>query len=113
MDNEAFDHAAYAQVHEPWIDYPGYPLEHDFDKKEYELRLGRARSLMAHEWLNALVITSSVVGHWFTSLFEPHEWHDLHQARAAWYILTPDEDYIYMTPTSAGEHFNTTRAPHG
>ncbi len=109
MDNEAFDYAAYAQVHEPWIDYPGYPLECDFSKDEYELRLRRTRSLMAQEGLDALVITSSVVGHWFTSLLEPHEWHDLHQVRSAWYILTADGDYLYMTPTSAGEHFNTTR----
>ena len=59
--------------------------------------------------LDALVITSSAVGQWFTSVLEPHEWHDRCQSRSAWYILTPDGDYLYMTPTTAGEHFNTTR----
>jgi Xaa-Pro aminopeptidase len=55
------------------------------------------------------VITSSGVGHWFTSFLEPHEWHDLCQARSAWFILTHAGDYLYMTPTGGGEHFNTTR----
>src|SRR5688572_13377827 len=97
---ENMDYAALAQVHERWIDYPGYPLEHDFSKAEYDLRVQRARAAMAAEQLDALVITSSGVGQWFTSLTEPHEWHDRCPARSAWYILTHDGDYLYMAPTT-------------
>ncbi|MBV9544501.1 MAG: M24 family peptidase [Chloroflexi bacterium] len=64
---------------------------------------------MARANLDALVITSSAVGQWFTSFREPHEWHDICQSRSAWYILTHTGDYLYMTPTAGGEHFNTTR----
>jgi Xaa-Pro dipeptidase len=103
------DYQRLSHLYDEWIDYPGYPLEHDFPKEEYELRLARARARMALENLDALVITSSVVGQWFTSVLEPHEWHDRCPARSAWFILTHDADYLYMTPTAAGEHFNTTR----
>jgi Xaa-Pro dipeptidase len=103
------DHARLARLHERWIDVPGYPLEPDFPREEYLLRVKRARARMATAGLDALVITSGAVGHWFTSVLEPHEWHDRCQSRSAWYILTPDGDYLYMTPTTAGEHFNTTR----
>lgn len=103
------DYAKLAYVYDEWIDYPGYPLERDFSLDEYQIRIARARELMTREDLDALVITSSVVGRWFTSLQEPHEWHDLCQSRSAWYILTNTGDYLYMTPTAGGEHFNTTR----
>jgi Xaa-Pro dipeptidase len=103
------DHARLARLHEHWIDLPGYPLEPDFPREEYALRIERARTRMRAAGLDALVITSGVVGQWFTSVLEPHEWHDRCQSRSAWYILTPDGDYLYMTPTTAGEHFNTTR----
>ncbi len=103
------DYAALAHLHDRWIDYPGFPLGHDLSRDEYALRLTRTRDLMATAGLDALVITSSSVGQWFTSMLEPHEWHDHCPARSAWYILTPSDDYLYMTPTSAGEHFNTTR----
>ena len=103
------DHARLARLHEHWIDLPGYPLEPDFPREEYELRIARARTRMRAAGLDALVITSGAVGQWFTSALEPHEWHDRCQSRSAWYILTPDGDYLYMTPTTAGEHFNTTR----
>ena len=104
-----FDYPALSEAYTPWIDYPTYDLGQDFSNEEYELRLGRARGLMAQDGLDALVITSSTNGRWFTSRLEPHEWHDQCQARSAWYILTPTEDYLYMTPTACGEHFNTTR----
>ena len=104
-----FDYAALSEAYTTWIDYPTYDLEHDFSQEEYELRLARARELMAREGLDALVITSSTIGGWFTSFIEPHEWHDRCQARSAWFILTPRDDYLYMTPTACGEHFNTTR----
>ena len=64
---------------------------------------------MAEAGLDALVITSSAVGQWFTSAAEPHEWHDQLPGPLAWYILTPMDDYLFMTPTTAGEHMNTTR----
>jgi Xaa-Pro aminopeptidase len=103
------DHARLARLHEHWIDYPGYPLEPDFPREEYALRLARARERMARAGLDALVVTSGSVGQWFTSALEPHEWHDRCAARSAWFVLTHDEDYLYMTPTTGGEHFNTTR----
>src|SRR5262245_27161020 len=98
-----------SHVYDEWIDYPGYPVERDFSKEEYDLRLARPRARIAQENLDALVITSSAVGQWFTSALEPHEWHDRCPSRSAWFILTHDADYLYMTPTAAGEHFNTTR----
>ena len=93
---------------EPTDDESGYPLERDFPKEEYDLRVQRARRSMAAERLDALVITSSAVGQWFTSHLEPHAWHDQVQARSAWYILTQDGDYLYTTPTN-NRHFNTIR----
>lgn len=103
------DYRRLAALHEHWLDHPGYALEPDFPREEYELRLARARERMAAARLDALVITSGAVGQWFTSALEPHEWHDRCPARTAWFILTPDGDHLYMTPTTAGEHFNTTR----
>jgi Xaa-Pro aminopeptidase len=103
------DYQSLAHMHDHWLNAPGYPLARDFPREEYELRLRRARTLMVAHQLDALVITSSAIGHWFTSLNEPHEWHDRCQARSAWFILTSDGDYLYMTPTTAGEHSNTTR----
>lgn len=103
------DDVALARLHEQWLEYPGYPLAHDLSREEYALRVERARALMAAAGLDALVITSSGVGRWFTSELEPHEWHDRCPVRSAWYILTADGDYLYMTPTTCGEHFNTTR----
>ena len=104
-----FDFAAMAAVHAHWIDAPGYPLQHDFPREEYELRIARARRLLESAGLDALVITSSAVGQWFTSALEPHEWHDQCSARSCWFILTPDRDVLLMTATAQGEHFNTTR----
>jgi len=106
---DVMDYRLLAHLHDHWIDFPGYPFEREFSRDEYLLRLRRARVEMASHALDALVITSSVVGRWFTSMLEPHEWHDLCQARSAWFILTYDRDLLYMTPTTAGEHFNTTR----
>jgi Xaa-Pro aminopeptidase len=96
-------------LHDQWISTEGFELEHDFPRDEYQTRLVRARAWMAEADLDALVITSSVVGRWFTSLQEPHEWHDICQARSAWYVLSHERDVLFMTPTAAGEHFNTTR----
>jgi Xaa-Pro aminopeptidase len=95
--------------HDRWLSLPGYPLAPDFPEEEYRLRVARARALMAEAGLDALVITSSAVGQWFTSAAEPHEWHDQCQSRSAWYVLTDTDDYLFMTPTTAGEHMNTTR----
>ena len=92
MEIRAMDHAARAHHHDHWIDYPGYPLERDFPEEEYDLRVGRARRLMAEADLDALVITTSAVGHWFTSLLEPHEWHDRCTSRSAWYTARPERD---------------------
>jgi ectoine hydrolase len=96
-------------VHDRWLTLPSYPFPHDFPEEEYRLRLDRARGLMAKAGLDALVITSGQVGQWFTSAAEPHEWHDRCQSRSAWYVLTDTDDYLFMTPTTAGEHMNTTR----
>ncbi len=104
-----FDYDALAHAHDEWLEYPSYDPGHDMPYEEYRLRCARARALMEQYHLDALVITSSAVGWWFTSLHEPHEWHDRCQARATWFILTHDGDYLYMPPTAAGEHFNTTR----
>jgi Xaa-Pro aminopeptidase len=98
-----------AHLYDHWIDAPGYPLMRDFPRAEYDERMTRARTAMADAGLDALVITSGVVGQWFTSRLEPHEWHDRCQARSAWYVLTQDRDVLLMTPTAAGEHFATTR----
>lgn len=90
MEIRAVDYAARAHHHDHWTDYPGYPLERDFSEEEYDLRVGRARRLMAEADLDALVITTSAVGHWFTSLLEPHEWHDRCTSRSAWYTARPE-----------------------
>jgi Xaa-Pro aminopeptidase len=93
---------------EPTDDASGYPLEHDVPREEYELRLQRARAeLIAHN-IDALVVTSASVGQWFTSLLEPHAWHDQVQARSAWFILTQDRDCLYTTPTN-NTHFSSVR----
>jgi Xaa-Pro aminopeptidase len=105
----SLDFSALASAHQAWIDRPGYGLTPDFPLQEYLVRLRRARALMVEHDLDALVITSSGVGSWFTSALEPHEWHDKCSARSAWYILTASRDVLYMTPTTGGEHFNTTR----
>jgi len=106
---QATEYAQLAHLYDEWLDYPGYPLEPSFSRAEYALRVRRAREGMAAAGLDALVITSSGIGQWFTSFAEPHEWHDRCPSRSTWYILTPTEDYLYMTPTAGGEHFNTTR----
>lgn len=103
------DYAAFAHLYDRWIDEPGYPLEHDYEEAEYRERLRRAREAMSSEGLDALVVTSSEIGRWFTSALEPHEWHDLCQARSAWFVLSASRDVLFMTPTAGGEHFNTTR----
>jgi Xaa-Pro aminopeptidase len=103
------DYRELAHAYDEWIDAPGYPLAHDFPYEEYLTRIGRARTLMTEAGLDALVVTSGVVGQWFTSRLEPHEWHDRCQSRSAWFVLTGDRDVLFMTPTAAGEHFNTTR----
>ena len=79
-------------AHEAWINRPGFGLTPDFPRQEYVERVRRARASMAEHELDALVITSSGVGSWFTSHLEPHEWHDKCSARAAWYILTASRD---------------------
>jgi Xaa-Pro aminopeptidase len=104
-----FDYDVLAHAYDAWLNYPSYNLCHDIPYEEYLLRLARARRLMEEHNLDALVITSSTVGWWFTSLREPHEWHDQCLVRSTWFILTHDGDYLYMPPTAAGEHFNTTR----
>ena len=81
------EYADYVHDHERWLSLPGYPLEPDFPEEEYRLRLERARRLM-EEAGSTRSSSLSVVGHWFTSAAEPHEWHDRCQARVAWYILT-------------------------
>lgn len=98
-----------ARTHEEWIEAPGQSLEPSFPREEYDLRIARARRLMVEHDLDALAITTHLVGHWFTSDLEPHEWHDRCQARSAWYILTSTDDCVFMTPTAQGEHFSTTR----
>jgi Xaa-Pro aminopeptidase len=102
------DYARYALTDDETLAYPSYPLERDFPKEEYELRIRRARELMAATDLDALVITSSVVGRWFTSSHEPHNWHDQTSCRSSWFILTPDADYLYTTPTN-NHNLNTQR----
>ena len=94
------DYVRYALTDDETLDYPSFPLARDFPHDEYELRVGRARELMAAADLDALVITSSIVGRWFTSSHEPHNWHDQAVCRSAWYILTPDADYLYTPPTN-------------
>ena len=94
------NYAEHAIVRDETLDYTHYPLEHDFPLDEYRLRVTRARTEMARAGLDALVITSGQVGWWFTGRDEPHSWHDQVPSRSTWYILTPDRDYLYMTPTN-------------
>ena len=77
------DYKDYVHDHDRWLTLPSYPLEPDFGEAEYRLRLERARALMAGAHLDALVITSGLIGHWFTSLAAPNEWHDRCQSRSA------------------------------
>src|SRR5690242_20604101 len=109
MASESADYRGLRRLHEHWLTYPTYPLTRDFTKDEYDVRVNRARQEMAGHSLDALVITSSAVGGWFTGRREPHEWHDVCQARSTWYILTHDRDLLLMPPTTGGEHFSTTR----
>jgi Xaa-Pro dipeptidase len=89
-------------------DTSGFPLPHDFPQEEYALRIARARADMARQNVDALVITSSSVGQWFTSRGEPHAWHDQVQARSVWFILTQDLDVLLSTPTN-NTHFSALR----
>jgi len=93
---------------EPTDDASGYPLEREFPKDEYRLRVQRARTELTAANIDALVITSSAVGQWFTGRQEPHNWHDQVQARSAWYIVTQDSDCLLSTPTN-NTHFSALR----
>ena len=64
---------------------------------------------MEAEGLDALVVTSSTVGKWFTGRFEPDEWHDQCQSRANFFLITADRDVLLMAPTVGGERLNTAR----
>jgi Xaa-Pro aminopeptidase len=94
--------------HDPTVAYRHYPIEHDFPREEYEVRVERARRLMRADGIDALVITSSAIGQWFTGTLEPHSWHDKVSSRATLYILMPDADYLYITPTN-NHNFATSR----
>ena len=94
------NYAEHAISRDETLEYVHYPLEHDFPLDEYRLRVARARTEMARAGLDALVITSGQVGRWFTGRDEPHSWHDDVPSRSTWYILTPAQDYLYMTPTN-------------
>ena len=94
------NYADYAIARDETLDYEHYPLEREFPLEEYRLRLSRARAEMARAGLDALVVTSGMVGRWFTGRAEPHSWHDEVPSRSTWYILAPDGDYLYMTPTN-------------
>ncbi len=94
------NYAEYAVGRDETLDYRHYPLEREFPLEEYRLRVARARSEMARAGLDAMVVTSGWVGRWFTGRDEPHSWHDEVPSRSTWYILTPDDDYLYMTPTN-------------
>jgi Xaa-Pro dipeptidase len=99
----------FAHLYDESLDVPGYPLDRDIPEAEYHERVRRARESMREAGLDALVVTSSTIGQWFTGPLEPHEWHDLCPSRVAMYVLTATDDVLYMTPTAGGEHFNTTR----
>lgn len=105
----AITYKDYVHLQNEWLTLPSYPLEPDYPETEYLLRIERARALMTAAGIDALVITSGEVGQWFTSLASPHEWHDRVQTRSTWYILTDQDDYLCMPPTTAGEHMNTAR----
>ncbi len=92
-----------------YIDAPSLELGHDFPEEEYKLRVKRARQLMSTQGLDALVICSSGNGRFFTSSTVPHEWHDRVTTRAEFYMLTNDDDYLFLSPTMGGEVLNTAR----
>jgi Xaa-Pro aminopeptidase len=104
------NYADHAIVRDETLDYVHYPLDHDFPLDEYRVRLARARTEMARARLDALVITSSQVGAWFTGRDEPHSWHDRVPSRSTWFILTRDDDYLYMTPTNNHNFASARRA---
>src|SRR5262249_9813861 len=94
------NYAEHAIVRDETLDYVHYPLAHDFPLEEYQLRVARARTEMAHAGLDALVITTGRVGRWFTGPDEPHSWHGDVPSGSPWSILTPADAYLYMTPTN-------------
>lgn len=108
-NSSEIDYGSRARAYLDALEAPGWPLEPDLPPEEYALRVARSRERMTLADLDALVVTSSSVGRWFTSLREPHEWHDICPARVALYVLTHDRDVLFMTPTAGGEHFATTR----
>ena len=64
---------------------------------------------MLQHGLDALIVCSSTNGRYFTSRDQPNKWHDRVQTRVAFFILTMDSDYLYLTPTHGGENQNTAR----
>src|SRR5262245_45835628 len=104
------NYAAHRIIRDETLEYAHYPLEHDCPLDEYAVRLTRARAEMARAQLDALVITSSQVGAWFTGRDEPHSWHDQVPSRSTWFILTPGDDYLYMTPTNNHNFASARRA---
>lgn len=104
------NYAEHAVVRDETLEYTHYPLERDFPLDEYRLRITRARAEVVRAGLDALVITSGQVGRWFTGHDEPHSWHDQVPSRSTWYILTPDQDYLYMTPTNNHNFASARRA---
>jgi len=93
---------------DPTMAYCHYPIEREFPREEYQLRIDSARRAMRGADIDALVITSSAIGRWFTGATEPHSWHDKVASRLTLYILTPDADYLYITPTN-NHNFATSR----
>ncbi|HKM79074.1 MAG TPA: Xaa-Pro peptidase family protein [Candidatus Bathyarchaeia archaeon] len=107
--SSSLNHTALAHLYDACIDSPSMELGRDFPESEYKLRLKKTRELMSMHGIDALVVTTSTNGSYFTSKDRPHEWHNLCQTRAAFYILTIDNDYLYMTPGLGGEHLNSAR----
>ena len=101
-------YTSYRIAQDPTLEFRQYPLEREFPVEEYALRISRARSLMPEAGIDALVVTSSAVGQWFTGTMEPHSWHDKASSRCTWYVLTADRDYLYITPTN-NHNFATSR----
>jgi Xaa-Pro aminopeptidase len=97
------------RLYQEYTDAPSLELGRDFPREEYALRVARARALMAEHGLDALIVCSSANGRYFTSRNVPHEWHDRIPTRAEFYVLTPDDDYVFVSPTMGGEVLNTTR----
>ena len=97
------------RLFQEYVDAPSLELGHDFPKEEYDLRVQRARELMSKQGLDALVVCSSANGRYFTSGTVPHEWHDRITTRAEFYVLTLDDDYLFLSPTMGGEVLNTAR----